>query len=66
MIGRSRRPTGARPRPDQGHQHLKEVGLIRMNGRIYDPPIARFMSADPFLRDPTNSRDSNRHTRVNN
>ena len=26
-----------------GHMHLEEMGLIHMNGRVYDPKLARFM-----------------------
>lgn len=29
-----------------GHEHLDEFGLINMNGRVYDPAIGRFLSAD--------------------
>ncbi len=36
------------------HEHLDEVGLIHMNGRVYDPLIGRFMSADPFIQSPGN------------
>jgi RHS repeat-associated protein len=32
------------------HEHLDEMGVVHMNGRIYDPLIARFMSADPQHR----------------
>ena len=35
-----------------GHEMLDEVGLIHMNGRIYDPRLGRFMQADPFIRWP--------------
>ncbi len=30
-----------------GHEHLDNVGAIHMNGRVYDPQLGRFMSADP-------------------
>ncbi|MDM3872664.1 SpvB/TcaC N-terminal domain-containing protein, partial [Porticoccus sp. W117] len=30
-----------------GHEMLDEVGVIHMNGRIYDAKIARFLQADP-------------------
>jgi RHS repeat-associated protein len=29
------------------HEMLDNVGLIHMNGRVYDPGVGRFMSADP-------------------
>lgn len=32
-----------------GHEHLDSVGLIHMNGRVYDPAMGRFLSADPIL-----------------
>jgi len=45
-----------------GHEHLDELGLINMNGRMYDPALARFLSPDPFLSDPTNSQEHNRYS----
>jgi len=30
-----------------GHEHLDAVGLIHMNGRVYDPLIGRFLGVDP-------------------
>src|SRR5207237_8890913 len=30
-----------------GHEQLEEIGMIHMNGRLYDPRIGRFVSADP-------------------
>ncbi|WCN10212.1 RHS repeat domain-containing protein [Marinomonas mediterranea] len=35
------------------HEHLDNVGLIHMNGRVYDPEIARITSADPLISEPT-------------
>jgi len=43
-----------------GHEHLDLFGLINMNGRLYDPIIARFLSPDPFVQDPTFSQNFNR------
>jgi RHS repeat-associated protein len=34
------------------HEHLDEMGVIHMNGRVYDPLIGRFMSADPLIPRP--------------
>ena len=45
-----------------GHEHMDEVGLINMNGRVYDPLIARFMSADPSIQSPGNLQSYNRYT----
>ncbi len=49
-----------------GHEHLDSVGLIHMNGRVYDPRLARFLSADPYIQDPANSQSLNRYSYVNN
>jgi RHS repeat-associated protein len=49
-----------------GHEHLQEVALIHMNGRIYDPQIGRFMSADPFIQDAMKTQGYNRYTYVDN
>jgi len=34
------------------HEHLDGFALINMNGRVYDPQIARFLSPDPQLQAP--------------
>ena len=45
-----------------GHEHLDKFGLINMNGRLYDPKLARFLSPDPYIQDPTNTQSYNRYT----
>jgi RHS repeat-associated protein len=45
-----------------GHEHLDEFDLIHMNGRIYDPEIARFLSPDPIIQDPYNLLNYNRYS----
>jgi len=45
-----------------GHEMLEEVGLIHMNGRIYDPALSRFMSADPVVQAPAHMQSFNRYT----
>ncbi|HEY7550551.1 MAG TPA: RHS repeat-associated core domain-containing protein, partial [Hyphomicrobiaceae bacterium] len=35
-----------------GQEHLEEVGLIHMNGRVYDPLLARFGTPDPTTENP--------------
>jgi hypothetical protein len=37
-----------------------------MNGRVYDPAIARFITADPILQDPMNGQSYNRYSYVLN
>lgn len=33
------------------HEHLDEVQLIHMNGRVYDYDLGRFLSVDPFVHE---------------
>jgi RHS repeat-associated protein len=49
-----------------GHEHLEELALIHMNGRLYDPTIARFVSADPLIQDPLSTLAFNRYAYVDN
>lgn len=49
-----------------GHEHLDHVGLIHMNGRVYDPTLGRFLSADPHIQFPHSTQGYNRYTYVNN
>ncbi|VVM22717.1 hypothetical protein BSPWISOXPB_8819 [uncultured Gammaproteobacteria bacterium] len=45
-----------------GHEHIDEMGLIHMNGRVYDPQIGRFLSADPYIQSPYNTQSYNRYS----
>jgi RHS repeat-associated protein len=49
-----------------GHEMLDEVGLIHMNGRIYDPRLARFLQADPFVQAASDTQLFNRYSYVRN
>jgi len=49
-----------------GHEQLDNVGLIHMNGRVYDPTLGRFLSADPNIQAPTNTQSLNRYAYVLN
>jgi len=49
-----------------GHEHLDEVDVIHMNGRIYDPLLGRMLSADPYVPDPLNAQSWNRYSYVMN
>ncbi|WP_444940880.1 PQQ-binding-like beta-propeller repeat protein [Microbulbifer sp. ZKSA004] len=44
-----------------GHEMLDQVGLVHMNGRIYDPRLAKFLQADPFVQEPKYSQSHNRY-----
>ena len=46
------------------HEHLDSIGLIHMNGRVYDPKLARFISPDPYIQDPYNTQSFNRYSYV--
>ena len=54
-------PSSITARGYTGHEHLDNVGLINMNGRLYDPLIGRMLSADPFVQLPDNSLSYNRY-----
>lgn len=49
-----------------GHEMLDELGLIHMNGRIYDPRIARFVQADPYIQAANNTQMYNRYSYLSN
>ena len=44
-----------------GHEHLASVGLIHMNGRLYDPTLHRFLQPDNYVQDPFNTQNFNRY-----
>ena len=48
-----------------GHEML-DNGLVHMNGRVYDPVVGRFLSADPCIQFPDNPQDFNRYSYVLN
>ena len=49
------------------HQEmLDNVGIIHMNGRVYDPSLGRFLSVDPVFEFPTNTQSLNPYSYVLN
>ncbi len=49
-----------------GHEMLDSTDLIHMNGRVYDPFLARFVTADPFLDEALGTQGWNRFGYVGN
>jgi len=45
-----------------GHENLDWFNLINMNGRIYDPLLATFLSPDNFIQAPDLTLNFNRYT----
>jgi RHS repeat-associated protein len=45
---------------------LDNLGLIHMNGRVYDPLLGRFLSADPHVTRPFDGQGLNRYSYVLN
>ncbi len=45
-----------------GHEHVVGYELINMNGRIYDPLLAQFLSPDNYVQAPDNSQNFNRYS----
>jgi RHS repeat-associated protein len=48
------------------HEQLDNLGLVHMNGRVYDPTLGRFISADPTVQQPYMSQSLNRYSYVIN
>ena len=44
------------------HEIMPQFGIINMNGRLYDPLLARFFSPDNYVQQPTNSQNFNRYS----
>ena len=49
-----------------GHEMLDAVGIIHMNGRIYDPKLGRFLQADPIVQFPDYTQSWNSYSYVLN
>ncbi|MCL1670506.1 RHS repeat-associated core domain-containing protein [Elizabethkingia ursingii] len=48
------------------HEHFEDVGIIHMNGRLYDPLLRRFLNADENIQDPNNTQNYNKYGYVLN
>jgi len=49
-----------------GHEMLDDVGIIHMNGRIYDARLGRFLQADPNIDGVDSTQGYNRYAYVHN
>ena len=49
-----------------GHEHIAELGLINMNGRMYDPVQGRMMSPDALINDQYATQSFNMYSYVLN
>ncbi len=47
------------------HEHMDDVGLVNMNGRIFDPQLGRFLSADT-LSSAYDTQGGNRYSYARN
>ncbi|KQW42934.1 hypothetical protein ASD88_20640 [Pelomonas sp. Root662] len=45
-----------------GHEHLDDIGIIHMNGRLFDPLTGRFLQADPFIQQMDDLQNFNRYS----
>ncbi|MDH0863144.1 RHS repeat-associated core domain-containing protein [Mitsuaria sp. GD03876] len=62
-------PSGMNAATDRGftlHEHLEGLDLIHMNGRAFDPLLARFTSGDPKIADPLDAQSYDRYAYVSN
>lgn len=49
-----------------GHEHLDNLNLIHMGGRVYAPVVGKFLSPDPTIPDLYNTQALNRYSYVYN
>jgi RHS repeat-associated protein len=49
-----------------GHENIASVGLIHMNGRVYDPMVGQFLGPDRLLQNANRTVGLNRYAYVGN
>lgn len=54
------------PRGFTGHEIIDGLGLVHMNGRIYDPQLGRMLSADLIIQNTASLQSYNRYSYVLN
>jgi RHS repeat-associated protein len=45
-----------------GHEQIENMNLIHMGGRLYDPVLGRFLTADPTIQEPDNGQELNSYS----
>jgi RHS repeat-associated protein len=58
--------TATTPHGFTGHEHLNQLDLIHMNGRVYDFNLGRFTGVDPLIQSPLNSQSLNPYSYIFN
>jgi RHS repeat-associated protein len=58
--------TGTSRRGFTFHESLDNLSLVHMNGRVFDPVVGRFLSADPFVPAPALTQSFNRYSYTRN
>ena len=58
--------TAVTPKGFTQHEHLNQLELIHMNGRMYDYNLGRFTGVDPFIQFPLNSQSLNPYSYILN
>ena len=59
-------PTTTEIRGYTGHEHLDDIEVIHMNGRVYAPKLGRMLSPDPITQAPDVGQVYNRFSYANN
>ncbi|HXU03108.1 MAG TPA: RHS repeat-associated core domain-containing protein, partial [Polyangia bacterium] len=63
-------PASFNPQPGHreftGHETIPNVGLVNMNGRVYDPVVGRFLTPDPNIQFVADLQSFNRYSYVLN
>jgi len=58
--------TATTPKGFTQHEHLNQLELIHMNGRMFDYNMGRFTGVDPFIQAPLNSQSLNPYSYIMN
>ncbi len=58
--------TTVTPKGFTQHEHLNQLELIHMNGRVFDYNVGRFTGVDPFIQFPLNSQSLNPYSYILN